>query len=175
MTDLRYPIGKPLLEGVLTPEQQRAMIDEIGRTPAKVRAAVNGLNTEQLNTPYRPGGWTVQQVVHHLADSHINAFVRFKLGLTEEQPTIKPYDEKLWAETADVHIARVEVSLKLLEALHERWVVLLRSITPADFSRQLYHPERGAMTLENILRIYEWHGRHHTAHVESLRQRMGWR
>jgi hypothetical protein len=174
MSDLRYPIGKPSLEGMLAPEKRKELIDEIGRTPVKVRTAVKGLNTEQLNTPYRPGGWTVQQVVHHLADSHMNAFVRFKLGLTEEQPTIKPYDEKLWAETADVHAAPVEVSLKLLEALHERWVLLLRSVTPADFSRQLVHPERGAMTLENILRIYEWHGRHHTAHVEALRQRMGW-
>ena len=174
MTDLRYPIGKPSLEGSLTTEQHQGLIEEIGRTPAKVRAAVQGLNAEQLSTPYRPGGWTIQQVVHHLADSHMNAFARFKLGLTEDEPTIKPYDEKLWSETADVLSAPIGVSLNLLEALHERWVLLLRSVVSADFSRKIYHPERGAMTLEDILRIYEWHGRHHTAHVNSLRERKGW-
>ncbi len=174
MIDLRYPIGKPSLEGSLTIEQQHALIAEIGRTPVKVRAAVKDLDAEQLNIPYRPGGWTVQQVIHHLADSHMNAFVRFKLGLTEQEPTIKPYNEKLWSETADVRCAPVEVSLNLLEALHERWVLLLRSLTPKDFSRKLHHPERGEMTLEDVLRTYEWHGRHHTAHVTSLRNRMGW-
>ena len=141
--------------------------------PAKLKAAVGGLNDRQLDTPYRPGGWTVRQVVHHLPDSHLNSFVRFKLALTEEEPTIKPYDEARWAELADSK-APIELSLPLLENLHERWVLLLNSLTPADWQRKFRHPERGPMTLTDNLQIYAWHGRHHVAHITALRERNGW-
>ncbi len=136
---------------------------------------MTGLNEEQLNTPYRDGGWTVRQVVHHLADSHMNAYVRFKLALTENEPTIKPYDEAAWAETADVRESPIEVSLALLENLHARWVALLQSMSEADFARQFRHPQLGAVPLEKNLALYAWHGRHHVAHIASLRERRQWR
>ncbi|MBI4641727.1 MAG: bacillithiol transferase BstA [Candidatus Tectomicrobia bacterium] len=174
MTDLRYPIGEFKIEGDITHEQRQKLIDEIASTPAKVRSAVERLSQEQLDTPYRPGGWTVRQVVHHLADSHLNSYTRFRLALTEEEPTIKPYDQARWAELDDARMAPVEISLALLEALHRRWVLLLRSLTPGDFARTFLHPELGIVTLDATLRLYEWHGRHHTAHITSLRERMGW-
>ncbi|HWG59715.1 MAG TPA: putative metal-dependent hydrolase [Candidatus Acidoferrales bacterium] len=173
--DLRYPIGKLALTKNPTDEQRRAMIYAIAETPANLAAALQGLNGPQLDTPYRPGGWTVRQVAHHLPDSHMNAFVRFKLALTEDQPTIKPYKEALWAETPDGKSAPVEPSLRLLEYLHERWVLLLRSMAPTDWPRTLVHPERGPMTLDETLGIYAWHGRHHTAHITALRAREGWK
>ena len=172
--DLRYPIGPFQWEGGVTADQRRHLIDQIEGTPARLRAAVEGLSAEQLDAPYRPGGWTVRQVVHHLPDSHINGYVRFKLALTEEEPTIKPYDEARWAELVDSRTAGLEISLALLESLHRRWVLLLRSLTPADFARTLRHPEMGVMTLEKTLSLYAWHGRHHVAHITSLRERMGW-
>jgi len=132
------------------------------------------LSTEQLDTPYRPGGWTVRQVVHHLPDSHLNSYIRFRLALTEKEPTIKPYDQERWAELDDAKTAPIEPSLALLEALHQRWIMLLRSLIPADFARTFNHPEMGIVTLDATLRLYEWHGRHHTAHITSLRERMGW-
>jgi hypothetical protein len=139
-----------------------------------LRAAVLGLSEEQLDTPYRPGGWTVRQVVHHVPDSHMNAYVRFKLALTEEAPTIKPYAEARWAELPDTRLTPPEVSLTLLDNLHERWVNILRNMTPEDFERRLQHPEKGLLTLDAMLSLYSWHGRHHVAHVNGLRQRMGW-
>lgn len=173
--DLRYPIGPFLYDGVATAEARHDRISRIERTPAALRAAVRGLSEAQLAAPYRPDGWTVRQVVHHVPDSHLNAMIRFKLALTESTPTIRPYDEARWAQLGDVAATPIEVSLRLLEALHERWVALLRSMSAADFSRQLFHPERNAtMTLDELLALYAWHGPHHTAHVTALREREGW-
>jgi hypothetical protein len=174
MTDLRYPIGKFTTEGVALAAERGHFIEQIERTPAELRAAVQGLSPEQLDTPYRLEGWTVRQVVHHLPDSHMNSFIRCKLALTEEEPTIKPYDEDLWARLGDVRNTPIEVSLRLLESLHHRWVVLLRSLGNADWSRKFRHPELGAMSLERNLALYAWHGRHHVAHITALRERMGW-
>ncbi len=174
MTDLRYPIGEFTYGGNLTDDQKRAHLDEIAQTPAKLRAAVKGLSDAQLDTPYRPGGWTVRQVVHHVPDSHLNSYVRFKLALTEDEPTIKPYAEDRWAELPDTKATPVEVSLVLLDSLHDRWLRLLRSLTPEDWKRTFRHPEIGPMTLEKTLALYAWHGRHHVAHITALRSREGW-
>ena len=171
--DLRYPIGSFKLEATPTDDDLRRSINEIAEAPARLRAAVEGLSGEQLDTPYRPDGWTVRQVVHHVPDSHLNSYCRFKLALTEDVPTIKPYREELWAELADSR-APIEVSLALLESLHQRWVVLLKTLEPAEFSRAFRHPEIGLITLAQNVCLYAWHGRHHTAHVTSLRERMGW-
>ena len=175
MSDLRYPIGKFNYEGELTQDARRRAMDDIEAAPARLRAAVEGLSPEQLDTPYRRDGWTVRQVVHHLADSHLNAYTRFKLALTEEEPTVKPYDETRWAELTDARTAPVEISLALLESLHRRWVLLLRSLAPADFKRRFRHPELGVVSLDKNLALYAWHGRHHVAHITSLRERMGWK
>ena len=173
--DLRYPIGPFVYDGVATAEERRERIARIEQTPAALRAAVRGLSEVQLATPYRPGGWTVRQVVHHVPDSHLNALTRFKLALTESTPTIRPYDEARWAELGDVASTPIEVSLRLLEALHERFVALLRTMSAGDFRRELFHPERNAtMTLDEMLALYAWHGPHHTAHVTALRERAGW-
>jgi DinB superfamily len=174
MDDLRFPVGKFHYEGPLTPEQQQGFLHEVAQTPAKLRAAVAGLSETQLDTPYRPGGWTVRQVVHHLPDSHMNSYVRFKLALTENEPTIKPYAEDLWAELADSRSTPVEVSLVLLDSLHDRWMRLLRSLTADDWKKSYRHPALGEMTLEKTLALYAWHGRHHVAHINGVRQRMSW-
>lgn len=174
MNDLRYPIGKFHFDGPLSEDQKQKALDDIARAPAKLRAAVEGLSDTQLDTPYRPGGWTVRQVVHHVPDSHLNSYVRFKLALTEEEPTIKPYAEDRWAELADSKATPVEVSLILLDSLHDRWVRLLRSLEPEDWRRTFRHPELGAITLEKNLALYAWHGRHHVAHITELRKRMTW-
>jgi hypothetical protein len=150
-------------------------ITEIAEAPAKMRAAVAGLTPQQLDTPYRPGGWTVRTVIHHVPDSHMNAYIRFKLALTEDQPTIKPYDEKAWAGLADYSSTPIEASLALLEGLHERWVQLLRSLSEADYMRQFHHPELGVVRLDGTLAAYSWHSRHHVAHITALRERMGWK
>ena len=171
-TDLRYPVGKLEWTGGSREQRQQA-IRSIEELPAKLRAAVAGLNAQQLETPYRPGGWNSRQVVHHVADSHMNSYIRFKLALTEDTPIIKAYDEKLWAETADMQLP-VEVSLSLLECLHARWSALLRSMSDADFQRKLRHPELGEVTLEKLVALYGWHSRHHVAHITGLRERMGW-
>jgi uncharacterized damage-inducible protein DinB len=173
---LRYPTGRfHRPKRPLENAERRQMIDTIARTPAEIRAGIRGLSDEQLDTPYRPGGWTVRQVVHHVPDSHMNAFIRMKLALTEETPTIKPYDEAAWAKLADARETPIETSLTLLDALHERWVCLMRSMSPSDFSRSLNHPDWDApMSLDTLLALYAWHGPHHTAHITSLRQRMGW-
>jgi hypothetical protein len=154
--------------------ERRGAIDAIAETPAKLRAAVAGLTDVQLDTPYRPDGWTVRQVVHHVPDSHMNAYVRFKLALTEDEPTIKPYDEARWAELADTRETPIDSSLALLDRLHDRWVRLLRSMSADDFARRLRHPESGVQRLDQVLALYDWHGRHHVGHVTSLRERMGW-
>ena len=173
---LRYPTGRfhrpkrPLEAG-----ERQQMIDAIARTPGTLRASIHGLSNAQLETPYRPDGWTVRQVVHHVPDSHMNAYVRFKLALTEDTPTIKPYDEAEWAKLSDVRDTPVDVSLTLLTALHERWVSLLRAMGPRDFAREINHPDWDApLSLDAVLALYAWHGPHHTAHITNLRQRMGW-
>lgn len=171
--DLSYPIGRFRRVTSLTGAERQESIESIAAAPARLRAAVHGLAEEQLDTPYRPGGWTVRQVVHHVPDSHMNAYIRFKWTLTEDNPTIKTYEQGLWAELADSR-GPVEGSLAMLEALHDRWVRLLRSLTPEDFSRPFNHPENGPMTLDGLLVLYDWHGRHHAAHVTGLRERMKW-
>ena len=174
MIDLRYPVGKFEMTSQITGEERQRLIDEIAEAPARLRAAVEGLSPDQLETPYRPEGWTVRQVVHHLADSHLNSYMRFRLALTEEEPTIKPYDEGAWANLEDARRAPLEVSLTLLDALHERWVMLLRSLAPTDFARTFRHPEQGVVPLDRNVGLYAWHGRHHIAHITSLRERMKW-
>jgi hypothetical protein len=175
MSDIRYPIGKFEPKSPLTGAGREAMIGQIAEAPARLREAVRGLSEAQIDVPYREGGWTTRQIVHHLPDSHMNAYVRCKLAVTEQQPTIKPYVQPLWAELADARSAPVEVSLTLLEALHERWAIFLRSLRGDDFSRTMIHPEIGTISLDYILQMYAWHGRHHTAHITSLRERLGWR
>jgi uncharacterized damage-inducible protein DinB len=172
--DLRYPIGKLVSVPNLNESQRAQLIDAIQEAPERLASAVAGLSDAQLDTPYRPGGWTVRQVVHHVPDSHMNALVRFKLALTEEQPTIKTYDEARWAELADAKTTPIEPSLALLENLHKRWVQLLRSLTPDQWSRKMQHPEIGLVALDHYLQVYAWHGRHHVAHITALRQRSGW-
>ena len=174
MDNLQYPIGKFEAASGTTHEQRHVLIDSIAGAPARLRAAIADLSAEQLDEPYRPGGWTVRQVVHHLPDSHLNAYTRFKLGLTEAEPTIKPYDENRWAQLEDGCHADPEISVVLLEALHRRWVAFLRSVQSEDFARTLKHPEIGTLTLDALLQEYEWHGRHHIAHITSLRERKGW-
>jgi uncharacterized damage-inducible protein DinB len=174
MTDPRYPIGKFSYNGPLTAEQRQQFLNDIEQTPRKLRAAVSGLSEQQLNTPYREGGWTVRQLAHHVPDSHMNSYIRFKLALTEDDPTIKPYLEDRWAELPEAKRAPVDVSLALLDSLHQRWMLMLRNLTDADWQRTFRHPEMGPMTLEKNLALYSWHGRHHVAHVTSLREKMGW-
>ena len=175
MTDLKYPVGKFEFDAPIAEADHARLIDEIAATPAALRAAVTGLSRDQLETRYRPGGWTVKQVVHHVPDSHMNAYSRFKLALTEDEPTIKPYDEAKWAELPDSQKVAAEVSLRLVEAIHERWVPLLRSMDSADFRRGFRHPEHGrVLTLQQVLGLYAWHGRHHVAHITTLRDREGW-
>lgn len=174
MSDPSYPIGKFTYEGPPTQVQRNQLIADIEQAPAHLRAAVQGLSPQRLDTPYREGGWTVRQVAHHVPDSHMNAYIRFKLGLTEDEPTIKPYQQERWAELEDTRSTPLEVSLTLLDSLHTRWVRLLRSITPEDWKRSFRHPELGVVPLEKNLALYAWHGRHHVAHVTELRKRMGW-
>lgn len=174
-TDLRYPIGEFERVEQLTPAERAQCIAQIEEVPARLSAAVAGLTYAQLDTPYRPGGWTVHQLVHHIADSHMNALTRFKLALTEVEPMIKTYEEQLWAELADTKSPPIEWSLALLENLHKRWVVLLRSLGPADWPRKFRHPGWGTATVDFLLAQYAWHGRHHVAHITSLRERNGWR
>ncbi len=172
--DLRYPIGRFRYDAPLTDDQHRMCIGQIEEAPSELRRAVAGLSPEQLDTPYREGGWTVRQVVHHLPDSHLNSFIRFRLALTEKEPTIKAYDQERWAELIDSRTADVEISLTLLEALHKRWVILLKSLTADDLKLTFMHPESGIVTLDRNVALYAWHGRHHIAHITALRQRMGW-
>jgi uncharacterized damage-inducible protein DinB len=172
--DLRYPIGRMQRAPTLSPDQRAAAIDAIAAAPRNLRAAVRNLSDSQLDTPYRPDGWTVRQLVHHVADSHMQAFARTRFALAENDVTITPYNEAAWAELPDMRQMPVDVSLDLLDALHARWVFLLRATPPASFARTIQHPENGRMTVDDLMSVYSWHGRHHTAHVTGLRERMGW-
>jgi uncharacterized damage-inducible protein DinB len=175
MEDLRYPIGQFEWDGVaISPTHIEEWIAQINVAPVRLRAAVEHLSAEQLDTPYRPGGWTVRQVVHHVPDSHLNSYVRFRLALTESEPTIRPYDEARWAELSDARTAPIEMSLNLLSALHERWTTLMGAFEPSDWSRTFRHPALGVMTLERATALYAWHGRHHVAQITSLGKRLGW-
>jgi uncharacterized damage-inducible protein DinB len=174
MNDPRYPIGKFHFEGSQTDQQKKNWIDEIARAPENLVMVTKDLSQEQLDTPYRDGGWTVRHVVHHVPDSHLNAYTRFKLALTEDTPTIKPYAEDRWAELADTKSTPIEVSLALLASLHDRWVRLLHSLKAEDWKRSFRHPELGLVTLEKTLALYAWHGRHHVAHITELRNRRNW-
>lgn len=173
-TDLRYPIGHALRADSFTAAERHAAIQSIRRLPHELGSAVAGWSDERLDTPYRPGGWTVRQLVHHVADSHMNAYIRVRLALTEDFPTIVPYQEALWADLADARTAPVVVSLELLQGLHIRWVQLWASLDEAQWNRGYLHPENGRQTLEQALMVYDWHGRHHVAHVTGLAARMGW-
>lgn len=173
--DLRYPIGPFVREKEpLNGEQRARFIGEIAEAPGKLAAAVAGLSDARLDTPYRPGGWTVRQVAHHIPDSHVNAYVRFKLALTEDEPALRSYEESDWAKLPDTGATPVAVSLALLDALHRRWVTLLRSLGEKDFVRTARHPSWGIITVDFLLAQYAWHGRHHVAHITSLKEREGW-
>jgi len=178
-TDLSYPIGKfaGTLDAttVVDPDILIEAVAAIAAAPERYRSAVAGLDDRQLDTPYRPNGWTVRQVVHHLADSHANAYIRFRLAVTEDSPVIKPYDQAKWAELPDAKTLPAGVSLGLLDGLHERWAALLRSFSGADFARTLQHPELGVLRLDQYVAMYAWHSRHHYAHIAGLRERMGWK
>jgi hypothetical protein len=172
--DTRYPIGKFTWSGQNTAEQRAALIKDIAEVPQKMRSAVAGLNDAQLDTPYREGGWTIRQVVHHVPDSHMNSYIRFKFALTEHEPTVKAYDESVWANLIDAKTAPIEPSLSLLDGLHHRWVLLLQSLTEADVKRRFHHPELGTVNIDQYIALYGWHGRHHVAHITSLRERNAW-
>lgn len=172
--DPRYPVGNFEMPTPVTAARRQQAMDEIAATPAKLRAAAKGLNDSQLDTPYREGGWTVRQVVHHVPDSHLNAYVRLKLALTEEKPTIKTYDEAAWAKLEDSKSTPIEVSQTLLDSVHARWDRLWRSLKPEHFARVLIHPDHGERTVDWLLFVYEWHGKHHTAHITELRRKKGW-
>lgn len=174
LEQLRYPVGRREKPSEVTPAHRAAWIEAIAATPDALRAAVADLAPTQLDTPYRAGGWTVRQVVHHLPDSHMNAYIRFRWTLTEDKPIIKTYREALWAELPDGKSGDIEISLNLLDALHRRWVVLLRTLTEEDCRRTCMHPEDGPMSLDDLMAIYAWHGQHHIAHIQSLRDRRGW-
>lgn len=172
---VRYPIGRYSQPNEITEQHIAQWIDEVAALPAMLRATVAGLSADQLDTPYREGGWTVRQVVHHLPDSHMNAYIRFKLALTEERPVIKPYRENLWAELADSHRMPPEASLSILEGLHARWVTLVKAMAPSDYKRTFFHPEhQKEFALDAILGMYAWHGKHHRAQIVSLKERMQW-
>jgi uncharacterized damage-inducible protein DinB len=172
--DPRYPIGRFSPPADVTPDMRETFIDDIARLPGRLRAAVQPLGETERQTPYREGGWTVAQVVHHLADSHVNAYVRLRLALTEDSPAITAYDENQWAKLADAGASDVEPSLRILEGVHQRWSALLRSLQPADFARTFVHPKNGLTPLDRQLALYAWHGRHHLAHITTLAERMGW-
>ena len=174
MNDPRYPLGRFQLPSSFDSNVLSDLIREIDLTPGNLRVAVSGLPDRRLDRSYRQGGWTIRQVVHHLADSHMNAYVRCKLAMTEDRPTVKTYREDRWAELPDARSADISPSLELLDGLHRRWVIFFRSLEASDFQRSLDHPELGRMSLEMILALYAWHGRHHVAHINGLRQREGW-
>ncbi|WP_141433553.1 YfiT family bacillithiol transferase [Bacillus sp. 03113] len=175
MDQLKYPIGQYNSPVEITKEHREEWIKVLAELPVLLKKSVMNLNEEQLNTEYRPGGWTIRQVIHHIADSHMNSFIRFKLSLTEDSPIIKPYDEKKWAELYDTRSAPIEISLALIESLHERWVLLLNSLNEKQFSRSFIHPEdQKTIPLDNALGLYAWHSRHHLSHITELLKRMNW-
>ena len=173
--DLRYPVGQFTWSGPNTREERARFIEDIAALPQKMRSAIAGLNDAQLDTPYRDGGWTVRQVVHHVPDSHVNMYIRLKFALTEDEPTIKPYDENVWAELPDGKSGAIEGSLSLLDGLHYRMASFLRSLSEADVQRKFTHPEIGVITIDRCIASYAWHSRHHVAHITSLRERKGWK
>lgn len=172
--ELRYPVGPCVWSAELSAQEKRHHMRDIAELPMKLREAVAGLAPQHLDIPYRDGGWSIRQIVHHIPESHMNSYTRFKLALTEDQPTIRPYDEKLWAEMPDARTGPIEPSLDLTEALHSRWSLLLENMTEADFDRTLRHPEIGVLKLTSLLAGYGWHCRHHVAQILATRQRMGW-
>jgi uncharacterized damage-inducible protein DinB len=171
---LQYPIGKFIAPDQITESIRKQWVDEIAQAPQKLKEAIHGLSAQQLDTPYRPGGWTIRQVTHHIPDSHINAYIRIKMALTEEVPTIKPYEEQFWAELYDTYHTPVEVSITLLENLHQRWVALLYSLSETSWQRSYRHPQSGIVVLNEVAGMYAWHGSHHIAQITSLRKRMNW-
>lgn len=172
--NLKYPIGRYQLEDKINKTSIENWIKEIEMLPQKLSEAVKGLNKDQLQTPYRPDGWTIQQVIHHIADSHMNAYIRFKLALTENKPIVKPYDEKLWAELPDSKLVDINVSLDLIKSLHKRWTTLLRHLSEEELNKEFLHPESGMKNLKETICNYAWHGNHHLAHITSLKQKMNW-
>ena len=172
--DLRYPVGKLARRPAIDAATREQLIDEIEQLPGRLRAAVSGLSEAQLDTPYRDGGWTVRQVVHHVDDSHMNAFIRMRLAVTEDNPTIKPYEENEWAKLADSRGGPIDLSLPLLDALHRRLTIFLRSLDASAFDRPLVHPDMGQLKLHDLLQIYGWHSRHHVGHITGLRKRQRW-
>ncbi len=174
MPDLRFPIGEFRFDSETAAEHHETWLNQIEAAPAQLRAAVDGLDAVRLDTPYRPEGWTVRQVVHHLPDSHMNSYIRFKLALTEETPTICGYEQDRWAQLEDGRNGPVELSLDILDTLHGRWIYLLRSLKPVEFERSFMHPEIGPVSLWTNLAYYAWHGRHHIAQITALREREGW-
>jgi hypothetical protein len=173
--NLSYPIGEFAFPAAVSAEDRALHIRQLAEAPARFRQAVSGLTDAQLDTAYRPGGWTVRQVIHHMFDSHANGYIRFRVALTEIDPLIKPYDEAKWAELPDAKTGPVEVSLALVDGMHRRWVALLETMSEADFARAYMHPERGRLRLDVALAMYAWHSLHHEAHITGLRQRMGWK
>ena len=173
--ELKYPIGRFKAPATFTEQQLKGWIEDIGHLPSNVEIAIQHLDEHQLQTPYRPDGWTIQEVVHHLPDSHMNSYIRFKLALTENNPVIKPYEEGLWAELPDVKLTPVNVSVTLLHALHVRWVNLMNNMTAKDFDKTVFHPERKKeIALKEMVALYAWHGQHHLMHIVRLKERMGW-
>ena len=171
---LKYPIGRYQLEDNINKSSIARWIKEIESLPEKLFEAVKGLNKDQLQTQYRPDGWTVQQVIHHIADSHLNAYIRFKLALTEDKPIIKPYDEALWAKLPDSRLVDVNVSIELIKSLHKRWTTLLKELSEEELEKEFLHPESGMKNLKETICHYSWHGNHHLAHITSLKKRMSW-
>lgn len=175
LENLKYPIGRFIIPDIIAEQDLRVYISDIEKLPQQLRNLITYFSEEQLNTHYRKNGWSVKQVVHHLADSHMNAFIRFKLTLTEDTPTVKAYYEDKWAELGDYKVTPADVSLNLLDSLHTRWVNLLRSITPKEFTKTFFHPEYGKeFSLDEIAALYSWHGRHHYAHIDELKKRLKW-
>jgi uncharacterized damage-inducible protein DinB len=172
--EVRYPVGEFRIDREATPEKRKLWIEQMAEAPAKLRTALLGLSEDQLDTRYRNDGWTLRQVVHHLADAQLNGFTRFKLALTEDRPAIKTYEEDLWSQTADGRDAPVNLSVDLLTALHARWVILLKSLTEREFARTFRHPQRGELRIDDAIQLYAWHAIHHTAHITQLRERNGW-
>lgn len=174
MTDLRYPTGRFNLPESMSTEDLEDAIGAIRTTPSALQEAVSRLSDEQLETPYRPGGWTVRQVVHHVADSHVISYLRMKLIVTQDHPTLVTYDQDQWAELGDVQTVPIGVSLQLLDCVHQRWVTFLDSLNPGDFERTAHHPEFGEVKLSDMVALYAWHGPHHVRHITALREREGW-
>ena len=171
---MRYPIGRFDRNIIVTKDMRREFINTIASLPVQLKKEVENLTQQQLDTPYREGGWTVRQVIHHIPDSHLNAYIRFKLALTEDNPAIKTYKENLWAELKDTFQTPIEIPLTLLESLHIKWVVLLNSITDEQFERTCFHPEWEEISLSKLLALYAWHSKHHLAHITELKKRMKW-